>query len=137
MISRDNGSTPVPAAINLSDVLRGVLHRKVMIIGMTLLFFAGSLAYVNYTKPMYSSEAKILIQNMETPFDRVQAQDIQRSEAGVDDRIVASQIEGQQGQRDGRNARGEQRQHIPREQPVVAWLVADARPAERLRGLSH
>ena len=92
MISRDNGSTPVPAAINLSDVLRGVLHRKVMIIGMTLLFFAGSLAYVNYTKPMYSSEAKILIQNMETPFDRVQAQDIQRSEAGVDDRIVASQI---------------------------------------------
>ncbi|MCX7347585.1 MAG: exopolysaccharide transport family protein [Alphaproteobacteria bacterium] len=92
MISRDNGSTPVPAAINLSDVLRGVLHRKVMIIGMTLLFFAGSLAYVNYTKPMYSSEAKILIQNMETPFDRVQAQDTQRSEAGVDDRIVASQI---------------------------------------------
>jgi polysaccharide biosynthesis transport protein len=92
MISRDNGSTPVPAAINLSDVLRGVLHRKLMIIGMTLLFFAGSLAYVNYTKPLYSSEAKILIQNMETPFDRVQAQDIQRSEAGVDDRIVASQI---------------------------------------------
>ncbi|MFO1123455.1 MAG: exopolysaccharide transport family protein [Hyphomicrobiales bacterium] len=92
MTPRDDGPTPVSAAINLADVLRGVARHKVLILGLALLSFGGSLAYVNYTKPTYTSEAQILIQNMETPFDRVQPQDVPRSDAGVDDRVVASQI---------------------------------------------
>ncbi|MCB1378243.1 MAG: hypothetical protein KDK89_07745 [Alphaproteobacteria bacterium] len=89
--SRETGSGPIPVAINVMDVLRGVVRRKVMIGGLTLIALGAGLAIVNYLKPIYSTEAQVLIQNLETPFDRVQAQDNQRAD-GVDDRVVASQM---------------------------------------------
>ena len=80
-----------PAVINIVDVFGGVGRRKVLIAGMTLLAFAIGMGLVTILKPVYTSAAKVLIQNLETPFDRVQPTENQRAEA-IDDRIVASQI---------------------------------------------
>ena len=88
---RDTIQQPVPVSINVMDVLRGVARRKVMIAAMTFAALAGGAALANYLKPVYSTEAQVLVQNLETPFDRVQSQDNQRAD-GVDDRIVTSQM---------------------------------------------
>ena len=84
-------SSAGPAAINILDVLRGMGRRKLLIVGMALLAFAGAMGLVSVMKPVYSTEAQVLIQNMETSFDRLQAVENQRGDA-VDDRVVASQI---------------------------------------------
>lgn len=92
MTSRtDSLTTPVPAAINIMDVISGVGRRKALILGLTLSAFAIGMAAVTLLKPVYKSEAQVLIQNLETPFDRVQPTENQRADA-IDDRIVASQI---------------------------------------------
>ena len=56
-----------------------------------MLAFAIGMGVVTILKPVYTSEAQVLIQNLETPFDRVQPAENQRADA-IDDRIVASQI---------------------------------------------
>ncbi len=86
-----HASRYAPAAINIMDVFAGIGRRKLLIIGTTLLAFAIGMGLVKLWKPDYTSQAKVLIQNLETPFDRVQPTENQRAEA-IDDRIVASQI---------------------------------------------
>lgn len=80
-----------PAAINILDVLRGMGRRKLLVLGMGLLAFTGAAAVVRALKPVYATEAQVLIQNMETPFDRMRPIENQRGDA-IDDRVVASQI---------------------------------------------
>jgi polysaccharide biosynthesis transport protein len=84
-------SSPGPASIDIMDVMRGVGRRKLLILSLGLLAFGGAVGIVKMMKPVYSTEAQVLIQNQETPFDRVQPLENQRGEA-IDDRIVASQI---------------------------------------------
>ena len=92
MTSRhENSPTSVPAAINLMDVLRGVGRRKILVLGVGVLAFAAAMGIVTMLKPVYTSESQVLIQNLETPFDRVQQIENQRADA-IDDRVVASQI---------------------------------------------
>ena len=80
-----------PAAINIMDVFSGVRRRKAMIFGTALLAFAVGMGLVTILKPVYTSDAKVLIQNLETPFDRVQPVENQRADA-IDDRTILSQI---------------------------------------------
>jgi succinoglycan biosynthesis transport protein ExoP len=82
---------PVPAAINILDVVKGVARRKLFILGTTVIAFAIGMGVVTVLKPVYKSQAQVLIQNLETPFDRVQPVEGQRTDA-IDDRVVASQI---------------------------------------------
>ena len=92
MTSRTDPTTsPVPAAINIMDVISGVGRRKILILGTTLIAFGIGMGAVTLLKPVYKSEAQVLIQNLETPFDRMQPAENQRVDA-IDDRIVASQI---------------------------------------------
>ena len=81
----------IPTAISIIDVLRGVGRRTLMIVTIALLAFLAGLGVVSTLKPVYSTEAQVLIENLETPFDRVQSLDGQ-APSGVDDRIVASQM---------------------------------------------
>uniref|UniRef100_UPI003593EF28 GumC family protein n=1 Tax=Aestuariivirga sp. TaxID=2650926 RepID=UPI003593EF28 len=83
--------TAAPAVINIMDVLRGVAHRKALILGTGLFAFAIGMGVVTLLKPVYTSKAQVLIQNLETPFDRMQQTENPRAEA-IDDRVVASQI---------------------------------------------
>jgi len=100
-MQRTASQGPVPVNINVMDVLRGVARRKLLIVAMTLMAFGLGLGLVKVFSPIYSTEAQILVQNLETPFDRVQAQDGQRND-GVDDRVIASQMSVLQSQDLGR-----------------------------------
>lgn len=85
-------SLPVPStAINLSEVLRGVLRRKIFILGTTILALAGSLAYVTIAKPKFTTEAQVLIENLATPYDQAAGPD-QNGNPQVDDRAISSQV---------------------------------------------
>ena len=95
----------IPTAISIIDVLRGVGRRTLMIVTIALLAFLAGLGVVSTLKPVYSTEAQVLIENLETPFDRVQSLDGQ-APSGVDDRIVASQMFVLESEDLGRRGRG-------------------------------
>lgn len=80
-----------PAAISLSDVIRGMMRRKLFVLGTTALAFSGSLAYVNLTKPQFTSQAQVIVENLASPYDRAQGPEEQRSEP-LDNRTVMSQV---------------------------------------------
>ena len=80
-----------PAAINIRDVIAGVGRRKLLYVATTALAFAIGMGVVTIVKPVYTSKAQVLIQNLETPFDRVQPAENQRADA-IDDRVISSQI---------------------------------------------
>ena len=100
-LHRDIPVSHGPAAISILDVLRGVGRRKLFILGMTVIAFGVGFGLVKVLKPAYTTEAQVLIQNLETPFDRFQPADNQRNNT-VDDRVVASQISVIQSQDLGR-----------------------------------
>ncbi|MBC8037503.1 MAG: hypothetical protein H7X89_09840, partial [Rhizobiales bacterium] len=79
------------SAIGVREVLRGVAGRKFMILFFGFCAFLGGLAAAHFLDPMYSSEAQLLIDNLETRFDRMQILENQ-TVPNVDDRIVASQM---------------------------------------------
>ncbi len=84
-------NTPVSASIDVVDVLQGMGRRKTLIAGITLAALLGGLALVSGLKAVYSSEAQVLVEDLDTPFDRTQGTDTERRLA-IDDRIVASQM---------------------------------------------
>lgn len=65
---------PAPAAItiNMADILRGIWRRKWMVILLTLAATAFSVFYVSNAKNLYTTEAKVLVDNLETPYERIQ-----------------------------------------------------------------
>ncbi len=89
--SPDINAGPVLPAISVREVLRGVGRRKFMIASLTVCAFLGGFAAANFLKPIYSTEAQLLVDNLETRFDRMQILENQTVPT-VDDRIVASQM---------------------------------------------
>ena len=79
-------------AVNLSDVLRGVMRRKLFIMGTTALALAGSLAFVTLVKPVYTTEAQVLVENLATPYDQAAGPDQPRTAEPIDNRAVLSQV---------------------------------------------
>jgi polysaccharide biosynthesis transport protein len=90
--SLEDEEGPIPAAINILDVLRGMRKRRLLIGGMTLLAMSTAFGLVTVVKPVYTTEAQVLVGNLETPFDRVQGNITAVSATAVDDREIASQI---------------------------------------------
>ncbi|WP_409761352.1 GumC family protein [Aestuariivirga sp.] len=86
-----HGSSSMPPAIEVTDVFRNMLRRRLLVFGCGLLAMAAGLAIVTLSAPVYTALSQVLIQDQETRFDRVQAQDGDGGGA-VDDRVVASQI---------------------------------------------
>jgi uncharacterized protein involved in exopolysaccharide biosynthesis/Mrp family chromosome partitioning ATPase len=81
-----------PAAISLSDVIGGVMRRKLFVLGTTALAFAGSLAYVNLAKPQFSSVAQVIVENLASPYDRAQGPDEAPRAEPFDERMIQSQV---------------------------------------------
>ncbi len=78
---------------NFSDILRGLSRRKLLIIGATLLGVLGGGLFSMSSKPVYSAEALLNIENLSTPFDKsTSVQDVNSAEGAVSDRMVASQV---------------------------------------------
>jgi len=78
---------------NFSDILRGLARRKILIVGATLLGLFGGSFFAMTSKPIYSAEALLNIENLATPFDKsTSVQDVSGPEGPVSDRMVASQV---------------------------------------------
>ncbi len=89
--SPDSNAGLMASFIGVSDVLRGVAGRKFLILFFALCAFLGGLAAVHLLDPVYSTEAQLLIDNLETRYDRMQNLENQNTPS-VDDRIVSSQM---------------------------------------------
>jgi uncharacterized protein involved in exopolysaccharide biosynthesis/Mrp family chromosome partitioning ATPase len=79
-------------SINLLDVLRGIGRHKLLIFMLTTLGFAAGFGLVSTSTSLYTTEAQVLIENLASPFDRVQTPDLQPQQDVVDDRTIVSQI---------------------------------------------
>ncbi len=86
-----NNQPQLASTISLLDVARGVWRRKLLILVFTLLAFSVGLGLVKFFKPVYSTEALVLIENLSSPYDRTQTADELRPDP-VDDRIIKSQM---------------------------------------------
>ena len=64
----DSGS-----AANLLDYLRVLRQRRLLILGVTLLFGGAALAYSLHSQPMYQAEAALLFQEPSTAVDALHA----------------------------------------------------------------
>jgi uncharacterized protein involved in exopolysaccharide biosynthesis len=77
--------------IDIRDVLRGIARRWFSI----LLFTAGCAAlsywFVNTVKPVYTSQAQVLISNQDSPFTRVVQDRVERG--SLTEREIASQVQ--------------------------------------------
>ncbi|MBL8905306.1 MAG: hypothetical protein JNM20_01390 [Rhizobiales bacterium] len=80
-----------PASIALSDVLRGVWRRRRMILILTVISTVLAIAYVAMQKPRYTTQALVLVDSLETPFDRTQP-DAAVPRPAMDERDVLSQV---------------------------------------------
>jgi succinoglycan biosynthesis transport protein ExoP len=79
-------------SINLLDVLRGIGRHKLLILVFVMLGFGAGMALVTTSATIYTTEAEVLIENLASPFDRVQAGDSQLQALTIDDREILSQI---------------------------------------------
>ncbi|CAN5515688.1 hypothetical protein BH10PSE7_BH10PSE7_01240 [soil metagenome] len=83
--------TAGPQSIDMMDLLRGIWARKMLLFAIPAIFGLGAIAFVMTTPPTYTSEAQILIDNLDTPYDRSQVTDPQ-GRVVIDDRDVLSQV---------------------------------------------
>lgn len=81
----------VPDSIDIAEVLRGVWRRKRSVAILGLLAFLISLAVVVTASREYTTEAKVLIENLETPYDRIQPGDGNARQT-LDETDVQSQV---------------------------------------------
>lgn len=92
MMQYSREMTPAqPASIALADVLRGIWRRHRMILTLTIISTVLALAYVSTQKSLYTTQALVLVDSLETPFDRTQP-DAVAPRPAMDDRDVLSQV---------------------------------------------
>ena len=82
----------IPAAISIADVLRGMARRTLFITAMTIAAFLMSLSVVNIVKPVYTTEAQVLVADLETPFDQIQSVQGVTAQSSISDRDLATQM---------------------------------------------
>ena len=90
-MSHPVGTTQV-RAINISEVLRGIARRWKMLAAFTLGFALLGFLFITFTKPVYTSEARLLVEYQDSPYTRSNTvtQPLARQ---VGDREVRSQVE--------------------------------------------
>lgn len=79
-------------SVNVADVVKGIWHRKLMVLVLALLGCAIGSAIVFLLKPSYQAEAQIIIENTATSFERastdIQGVPLQQA----DERYITSQV---------------------------------------------
>ncbi len=81
-----------PASFSLMDILRGMFRRKFLIVNCLVAGLCAGLAIITIFKPQYQSEARVLIDNLSTPFDQTTGATPDMRGDPIDDRVVASQV---------------------------------------------
>ncbi len=78
-------------AIDISEVLAGIARRRKLIFGITLLFAVAGTLFAMLARPVYTSEAQVLIEYQDSPYLRsIGTQQTQPRR--VDERDVKSQV---------------------------------------------
>src|SRR5207248_118009 len=89
--SQNAGAPGAASSIDMASLLRGIRRRKLMVLGLAILFGLAALGYVLTTAPTYSADSMVLIDNLDTPYNRAQPSDAQARQA-IDERDVVSQV---------------------------------------------
>jgi polysaccharide biosynthesis transport protein len=81
------------SSFSMLDILRGMARRKLLV--LSGLFLGGLLGFgvVTIIKPKFQAEARVIIDNVSTPYDSANVNQLDRSENQIDDRTVKSQVE--------------------------------------------
>lgn len=78
--------------VNVADVIKGIWHRKLMVLLLTLVGCVLGSGIVFLLKPSYQAEAQIIIENTATSFERAST-DIQGTPSQpADERYISSQV---------------------------------------------
>lgn len=79
-------------AIDVADLLAGIWSRKAMILIIFLLSVGAAFGFVSVSTPKYRATAKVLVDNLETPFTKSQTTDPGQV-IRIEERDVLSQVE--------------------------------------------
>lgn len=93
VMSPSSGQTraQVPT-FSILDVLFGMGRRKLLILGSLLLGLLMGLAIIKIFSPTYVAEARVLIEDLDTPYDSANVTQQKNSETKIDERVVTSQV---------------------------------------------
>ena len=90
-MQHDNSNFVAGGAIDVGEILVGIWRRKMMIFIFVLVAVGLAVGFVKVASPTYSATAKVLVENLETPFTK--ARDPDRRDSRIDERDVLSQVE--------------------------------------------
>ena len=90
-MQQDKTNIAPGGAVDVGDVLAGIWRRKTMISLFVLVAVGLAVGFVTGVSPKYSATAKVLVENLETPFTK--AQDPNSQDSRIDERDVLSQVE--------------------------------------------
>jgi uncharacterized protein involved in exopolysaccharide biosynthesis len=78
--------------VSLAAVLKGIAQRKLLIAIATALGVLAGLAVLVIFKPSYQSESQVIIENLQTPFEKANTQQPELRADVIDKTIVLSQV---------------------------------------------
>jgi polysaccharide biosynthesis transport protein len=79
-------------SFSILDVLSGMGRRKFLMLSSLLLGLLIGIAVITIFKPSYQSEARVLIDNLATPYDRANVNAPETKEGPIDERTITSQV---------------------------------------------
>ncbi len=80
------------AGVSLAEILKGIGQRKLLIAATTIIGILGGLAVLVVFKPSYQSEAQVIIENLQTPYEKASSQQSDPRPDVVDKTVVLSQV---------------------------------------------
>src|SRR5688572_993398 len=78
--------------VAMRDVVGGIWLRRWWIVATTAVMLAIAFAVISLIEPIYRTQAHVLVESLETPFDRAQS-DTSVQQRLLSERDIASQIE--------------------------------------------
>jgi polysaccharide biosynthesis transport protein len=79
-------------SFSIADVLGGMGRRKLLMLSSLLFGLLVGGVVVTIFEPSYQSEARVLIENLETPYDRANVTQQDSRETPIDQRTITSQV---------------------------------------------
>jgi polysaccharide biosynthesis transport protein len=78
--------------VSLAEVLRGIAQRKLLVAASALVGLVGGALILVVFKPAYQSEAQVIIENLQTPYEKANTQLPDLRPDTIDKTVVLSQV---------------------------------------------
>lgn len=85
-------ASPQYQAISMIDALRGIARHKLLILISLFFGILAGLAVLTLLKPRYTAEAQVIIENLATPYEKVNSTQADSPSDPVNQRVVTSQV---------------------------------------------